>query len=72
MWNGGVQDIDAITKNIQDAHWEQEGEGKYALGEAVYRLLSSDYITSYRQFASVRYEPEQNPRDALSWEGIQE
>ncbi|KAF7341393.1 Di-copper centre-containing protein [Mycena venus] len=71
-WIGGVQNIDAVAKNIQDAKckWKQEGEGNYTLGAAVYRLLSLDYITSYRQFASARYEPAQNPRDALSLEGI--
>ncbi|KAJ7501178.1 hypothetical protein B0H11DRAFT_1713961 [Mycena galericulata] len=69
-WTGGVQNVADVAKNIQDAEWYQKGEGNYTLGEAVYRLLSLEYITSYRQFASARYEPKQNPRDALSWEGI--
>lgn len=59
-----------MIENIRAAEWYQKGKHAYILGEAVYRLLTPGYITSYRQFAAARYEPKQNPRDALSWEGI--
>lgn len=71
-WTEGVQNVEAVAENLQDSRWSgKQLEGlDYALGEAVYRLLSLGYITEYRDFATARYRPEGNPRVALSWEGI--
>lgn len=71
-WFDGYQNLAAVAKNIQNANWYYKGKGQYDLGETVHRLLTLEYITSYRQFATTRYQPEKdnNPRDALSLEGI--
>ncbi|KAJ7218944.1 hypothetical protein C8J57DRAFT_1596327 [Mycena rebaudengoi] len=70
-WANGVQNVDAVAQNLQAHVWYQEGTENFSIGEAVYRLLSLKYITSYRQFATTAYyPPNKEPRDALSWEGI--
>jgi tyrosinase len=68
----GIQNNSEAAKNLQGANWYQSGKEVFTVGEAVYRLLSKEYFSTYKLFVTTRYSPEDtgNARDYMSLEGI--
>ncbi|KZT39467.1 Di-copper centre-containing protein [Sistotremastrum suecicum HHB10207 ss-3] len=73
-WVNGYQDNDQVVINLRATQWyESSSKHQYtdSLGEAVYRLFSQNYFSSYDAFATTAYTRTlKNPPDYLSCEDI--
>ncbi|KZS90384.1 Di-copper centre-containing protein [Sistotremastrum niveocremeum HHB9708] len=68
-WINGTQDNAQVVTNLRTHAWYQPKDYG-TIGEAVYRLLSENYFSTYDAFASTRLTQGQPPADYLSIEGI--
>ncbi|KZT39062.1 Di-copper centre-containing protein [Sistotremastrum suecicum HHB10207 ss-3] len=75
VWVNGYQDNDKIRDGLRGADWFPTNDPsppwqQDSLGEAVYRLFSEGYFSSYDAFATTGYHAPQKATEYLSLEGI--